>query len=88
MALASREVRERYGAEALRILAQSEPLPGLAWLAGPQLERSLLDDLRAVLRQVGEASPADAAFRAAGVERLLPADAETYRRVQSYLEES
>jgi phosphonate transport system substrate-binding protein len=88
MAFASREVRERYGAEALRILAQSEPLPGLAWLAGPQLERSLLDDLRAVLRQVGEASPADAAFRAAGVERLLPADAETYRRVQSYLEEN
>jgi phosphonate transport system substrate-binding protein len=83
--LANALVREQLGIEQLRVLAQSEPLPSLAWLAGPNLARDLREEIQGELLQFGAEAPGHAAMRAAGIERLAPADAQTYQVVAPYL---
>lgn len=83
--LANTLVREQLGIEQLRVLAQSEPLPSLAWLAGPALARDLREEIQGELLQFGAEAPGHAAMRAAGIERLTAADAQTYQVVTRYL---
>ncbi len=87
MGLHNKELNERYIRGRMRVLAQSEPIPGLAWLLGPQLDADLRDEIRHLLLHFDASAPGHAAMQAAGIERLLPANAATYAPIARYLEE-
>ena len=87
LALYNKALREKYRIEErLRVLAQSEAMPGVAWLVGPRLDPGLRDEIRQLLLQFDADAPGHAAMQAAGIERLLPADNSTYRGISAYLE--
>lgn len=85
--LHSEQLREKYPLQQLRILAQSEALPGLAWLVGPRFDPDMRQEIIQMLVQFGTEAPGHAAMRAAGIERMLPANATSYRAVAAYLAE-
>ena len=87
LALYNKALRAKYRIEErLRVLAQSEAMPGVAWLVGPRLDPGLRDEIRRLLLQFDADAPGHAAMQAAGIERLLPADNNTYRGIGAYLE--
>ena len=87
LALYNKALRAKYRIEErLRVLAQSEAMPGVAWLVGPRLDPGLRDEIRRLLLQFDADAPGHAAMQAAGIERLLPADNNTYRGISAYLE--
>lgn len=77
-------LQEQYIRGHMRILAQSEPLPGLAWLVGPKIGPDLRDELQYLLVNFHTDAPGRAAMRAAGIERLKPATNATYAPVAKY----
>jgi phosphonate transport system substrate-binding protein len=84
-ALAMPQLRERDIEGRLRVLAASEPLPGLAWLVGPRLHPDQRDEIRGVLLGIGPDSPVYNALREAGIGRLAPANNATYAPVRAFL---
>lgn len=88
LALNNQVLRAQYIEGRLRVLAQSEPLPGLPWLVGPRLDPAIRDEIRHFLLDFGADTPGHAAMRIAGVERLVAADNATYNVVRPYLEKT
>jgi ABC-type phosphate/phosphonate transport system substrate-binding protein len=87
MGLQDKTLNARYIAGRMRVLAESDPIPGLAWLVGPRLDPDLRNQIRQLLLGFDAHAPGHAAMQAAGIERLLPADASTYAPIARYLEE-
>lgn len=86
LALNNQTLRAQYIDGRLRVLAQSEPLPGLPWLVGPRLDPAMRDEIRHLLLDFNADAPGHAAMRMAGIERLVAADNATYDVVRPYLE--
>ena len=86
LSLNNHDLREQYIENRMRVLAQSEPLPGLAWLVGPRLDPAIRDEIRHFLLGFSADAPGHAAMRIAGIERLVTANNATYDVVRSYLE--
>jgi phosphonate transport system substrate-binding protein len=86
-ALRNEVLRQKYGLDKMRVLAQSEPLPAIAWLVGPSLEREWRDAVQQFLTSFGADAPGGSAMRAAGIETILVADRKTYEPVNRYLTE-
>lgn len=86
LALNNQTLREQFIEGRMRVLAQSEPMPGLAWLVGPRLDPEVRDEIRHFLLSFGVDAPGHAAMQIAGIERLGPADNATYAVVHQYLE--
>jgi len=78
-------LQEQYIRGHMRILAQSELLPGLGWLIGPNVDPDLRNDLQTLLVNFHTDAPGKAAMRAAGIERLKVAGNATYASVAPYL---
>ena len=68
----------------LRVLAQSEAMPGVAWLVGPQLDRGLRDEIRRLLLQFDADAPDTRRCRPPASSGC-PADNNTYRGIGAYL---
>ena len=81
-------LRKQYIEGRMRVLAQSDLLPGHAWLVGPKLDPELRDELRHFLLNFGADAPGHAAMQAAGIERLVAADNTSYAVVRPYLEQA
>lgn len=88
LAMSNTQLRAQYIEGKMRVIASSEPMPGLAWLVGPKLDPDTRDEIKHLLVQFDASAPGHAAFKAAGIERLLPANAATYAHVGRYLRES
>lgn len=85
LALANTALREKFIDGRMRVLAQSEPMPGLAWLVGPRLHPDIRDEIRLHLLNLGGDAPWQVALRQTGIERLVPADNATYAVIHRYL---
>lgn len=85
LSLNNRDLREQYIENRMRVLAQSEPLPGLAWLVGPRLDPAMRDEIKRFLLDFNPDAPGHAAMRVAGIERLVTANNATYDVVRPYL---
>jgi phosphonate transport system substrate-binding protein len=88
LAMSNTQLRTQYIDGKMRVIASSEPMPGLAWLVGPKFDPDTRDEIKHLLVQFDASAPGHAAFKAAGIERLLPANAATYAHVGRYLRES
>ncbi len=86
LSLNNRDLREQYIENRMRVLAQSESLPGLAWLVGPRFDPAMRDEIRHFLLGLGADAPGHAAMRNAGIERLIAADDTAYAVIRPYLE--
>jgi phosphonate transport system substrate-binding protein len=86
-AFTNQKIRERYALDRLRVLASSQAMPSLAWLAGPRLEPAMVEDLRQLVLRFGADAPGHAALRAAGIDHMQPADRRTYAGIAAYLAE-
>jgi phosphonate transport system substrate-binding protein len=85
LAMANTMLREKFIDGRMRVLAQSEPMPGLAWLVGPRLHPDNRDEIRLHLLNLGGDAPWQVALRQTGIERLVPADNNTYAVIGRYL---
>jgi phosphonate transport system substrate-binding protein len=85
LALANTELREKFINGRMRVLAQSDPMPGLAWLVGPKLHPAIRDEIRLYLLNLVGDAPWQVALRQTGIERLAPADNSTYTVIGRYL---
>jgi phosphonate transport system substrate-binding protein len=85
LAMANTTLREKYIDGRMRVLAQSEPMPGLAWLVGPKIHPDIRDEIRLHLLNLGGDAPWQVALRQTGIERLAPADNTTYAVIGRYL---
>lgn len=86
-ALQNKRLRERYIEGRMRVLAASDPLPGLPWLVSPAVDRDTRDALRYLLVNFDADAPGHAELAASGTERLTAADNATYAPVARYLKE-
>jgi len=84
----NQKLQEQYITGKMRVLIQSEPLPGLPWLVGPRLDPDIRDEIQHLLLTFGSQSAGHAAFKAAGIQNLLPADIKTYEQALRYLDEA
>lgn len=85
LAMANTMLRERFIDGRMRVLAQSEPMPGLAWLVGPNLNPDIRDEVRLHLLNLNGDAPWQVALRQTGIERLVPASNTTYAVIGRYL---
>ncbi|KPK09701.1 MAG: hypothetical protein AMJ68_11415, partial [Acidithiobacillales bacterium SG8_45] len=72
--------------ERMRILAQSEAMPGLAWLLGPGVEPALAAEIRSLLLNYNDEAPGHSAMRAGGISGLRPATPANYKIVNKYVD--
>ena len=86
-ALQNKRLRERYIDGRMRVLAASDPLPGLPWLVSPAVDTDTREALRYLLVNFGTDAPGHAELAASGTERLTAANNATYAPVARYLEE-
>jgi ABC-type phosphate/phosphonate transport system substrate-binding protein len=86
MALNSKVLQSRYGVHQMRILVQSEAMPGLAWLLSQQIEPALRREIRDLLLSYGGNAPGHAALQAGGIAGLRPASLDEYRIVDRYVD--
>jgi len=85
MALNSTILQKKYGVERMRILAQSEAMPGLAWLLSPGVEPALSAEIKSLLLYYDDAAPGHTAMRAGGISGLRPATLADYKVVNKYV---
>lgn len=86
LAFNDRALRAQFIEGRMRVLAQSEPMPGLAWLVGPKLDPEVRDEIRHFLLDFGADAPGHAAMHIAGIERLVATDNARYDVLRPYLE--
>ncbi len=86
-ALQNKRLREQYIDGRMRVLARSDALPGLAWLASPAVDADTREALRYLLLNFGTDAPGHAELAATGTDRLVAADNATYAPVAKYLRE-
>ena len=87
MALQSKVLQDRFNVQNMRVVEQSEPMPGLAWLLSKSIEPALREEIRGLLLNYGAAAPGHAALLAGGVSGLHPASLQSYTKVKQYLQE-
>ena len=87
MALASRVLQDKYAIHKMRVIAESEPLPGLAWLLSNSVDADLCNEIKGLLLAYSSAAPGYAALRAGGVSGMRPAQLHDYTVVDRYLSE-
>lgn len=68
----------------LRVLAESEPFPGLAWLVGPNLDPELREEIRYHLLHYTVDVPGHEALRQAAAAHLRRADNRTFEVFRRY----
>jgi len=68
----------------LRILAQSEPFPGLAWLVGPNLDPDVREEIRFHLLNYNIDVPGHEALRRAAAANLRRANNRTFDVIRRY----
>lgn len=68
----------------LRVLAESEPFPGLAWLVGPDLDPELREEIRFHLLNYTVDVPGHEALRQAAAAHLRRADNRTFDVIRRY----
>lgn len=86
-ALQNKRLRELYIDGRMRVLARSDPLPGLAWLVSPAVDADTREALRHLLINFGTEAPGHAELVASGTDRLIAASNATYAPVARYLKE-
>lgn len=86
-ALQNKRLREQYIDGRMRVLARSDALPGLAWLASPAVDTDTREALRHLLLNFGTDAPGHAELAASGTDRLVAASDATYAPVAQYLRE-
>ncbi len=86
-ALQNKRLREQYIDGRMRVLARSDALPGLAWLASPAVDADTREALRYLLLNFGTDAPGHAELAATGTDRLVAAENTTYAPVEQYLRE-
>jgi ABC-type phosphate/phosphonate transport system substrate-binding protein len=86
-ALQNKRLRAQYIDGRMRVLARSDALPGLAWLASPAVDADTREALRYLLLNFGTDAPGHAELAATGTDRLVAADNATYAPVAKYLRE-
>lgn len=87
MALQSKVLQNKFNVQSMRVIKQSEPMPGLAWLLSKSIEPELREEIRGLLLAYGTAAPGHAALRAGGVSGLHPANLQSYAKVKKYVKE-
>jgi len=87
MAINSQLLKDKYKVDEMRVLARSEPMPGLAWLVSKQLPRDVVDELQDVLLNFGPESPGHRVMNSAGIASLKAASLKTYAPVERYIRE-
>lgn len=88
MATNSRVLVEKYSVDKMRVLATSEPMPGLAWLVSNKIPRGIANELRDLLVNFGPAAPGHSSMTSAGIAGLSPASIRTYGPVHKYIQEA
>jgi phosphonate transport system substrate-binding protein len=79
-------LQSRFAVHEMKIIVQSEPMPGLAWLLSNSIEPELREEIRGLLLAYGTAAPGHAALRAGGVSGLHPASLQSYAKVKQYVQ--
>ncbi|MFV1997464.1 MAG: PhnD/SsuA/transferrin family substrate-binding protein [Acidiferrobacterales bacterium] len=87
MVLHSKILQDNFNVQGKRIIIQSEPMPGLAWLLSNSIEPALREEIRGLLLAYGMAAPGHTALRAGGVSGLQSANLQTYAKVKQYVNE-
>ena len=87
MAINSQLLKDKYKVDEMRVLARSEPMPGLAWLVSKQLPQDMVDELQDVLLNFGPESPGHRVMNSAGIASLKAASLKTYAPVERYIRE-
>jgi len=87
MAVNSKMLQSRFAIHKMRIVAQSEPMPGLAWLLSNTVEPELRKEIEGLLLVYNTAAPGHAALQAGGVSGMRPARVRDYAVVKKYLSE-
>lgn len=87
MAVNSKVLQSRFSVHKMRIIVQSEPMPGLAWLLSKSVDPDLRNEIKGLLLVYNAAAPGHAALRAGGVSGLQPARLRDYAIVRKYLDE-
>ena len=88
MATNSKLLIEKYGIDKMKVIATSEPMPGLAWLVSKKVPRDIADELRDLLVNFGPAAPGHSSMTSAGIAGLSPASISTYGPVRKYIQEA
>ena len=86
MAVNSKTLQTKYAIHQMRILAQSEPMPGLAWLLSKKIDIDLQKEIRNLLLSYRVGAPGHAALRAGGISGLRPASLADYKVVSKYVD--
>lgn len=87
MALHSRTLQNKYSVHKMRVIAESEPMPGLAWLLSNSVDADLRDEIKGLLLAYSSDAPGHAALRAGGISGMQPARLRDYSGVSKYLDE-
>ena len=87
MAINSQLLKEKYKVDEMRVLARSDPMPGLAWLVSKDLPQDMVDELQDVLLNFGPESPGHRVMNSAGIASLKAASIKTYAPVERYIRE-
>ena len=87
MAINSQLLKDKYQVNEMRVLARSEPMPGLAWLVSKHLPQDMVDELQDVLLNFGPESPGHRVMNSAGIASLKAASIKTYAPVERYIHE-
>lgn len=87
LAINSQLLKDKYHINEMRVLARSEPMPGLAWLVSKELPQDMVEELRDVLLNFGPDAPGHRVMNSAGVASLQPASIRTYASVERYIQE-
>jgi len=87
MAMNSQLLKDKYKVDEMRVLAMSEPMPGLAWLVSKQLPPDMVNELQDVLVNFGPEAPGHRVMNSAGIASLKAASLKTYAPVERYIRE-
>lgn len=87
MAVNSKLLQSKFAIHKMRIVAQSEPMPGLTWLISRSVEPALRKEIKRLLLAYSAIAPGHAALRAGGVSGMRPARLQDYATARKYLEE-
>jgi phosphonate transport system substrate-binding protein len=87
MALHSESLKRRYAVDRMRVIARSEPMPGLAWLVSPAVSPAVRTEIRHVLLGYNRKAPGHSALTAGGIAGLRAASRKDYAVVERYVRE-
>jgi phosphonate transport system substrate-binding protein len=87
MALHSEGLKRRYHVDRMRVIARSEPMPGLAWLVSPAVGPAVQTEIRHVLLGYNRRAPGHSALTAGGIAGLRAASRKDYAVVERYVRE-